>query len=79
MPSISKTQVLTGSQVALATASTNGLTLINSTAASLSFVVNGGDTATLLVGQGIELDVNNANQVTVSGTGSITYVINKIL
>ena len=79
MPSQTKTQTLTGSQVALTATSTNGLTLINSTAASLSFVVNGGDTATLLSGQGIELDVNNASQVTVSGTGTVSYIINKIL
>lgn len=79
MPSQTKTQTLTGSQVALTGGTTNGLTLINSTTANLSFVVNSGDTATLLSGQGIELDVNNANQVTVSGTGTISYIINKIL
>jgi hypothetical protein len=77
MPSISKTQVLTGSQVALTAASTNGLALINSTSANLSFVVNGGDTATLLAGQMLPLDVNNANKVTVSGTGTISYIINQ--
>lgn len=79
MPSQTKTQTLTGSQVALTGGVTNGLTLINSTTANLSFVVNSGDTATLLSGQGIELDVNNANQVTVSGAGTISYIINKIL
>lgn len=79
MPSQTKTQTLTGSQVALTGGVTNGLTLINSTTANLSFVVNSGDTATLLSGQGIELDVNTSNQVTVSGTGTISYIINKIL
>jgi hypothetical protein len=42
-------------------------------------VVNGGDTATLLSGQGIELDVNNASQVTVSGTGTVSYIVNKAI
>lgn len=79
MPSQTKTQTLTGSQVALTGGVTNGLTLINSTTANLSFIVNSGDIATLLSGQGIELDVNNSNQVTVSGTGTISYIINKIL
>jgi hypothetical protein len=79
MPSQTKAQVLTGSQVALTALPTNGLTLINSTTANLSFVVNGGDTATLLSGQGIELDVNNASQVTVSGTGTVSYIVNKAI
>lgn len=79
MPSQTKVQTLTGSQVALTAAETNGLTLINSTTANLSFVANGGDVATLLSGQGIELDVNNASQVTVSGTGSVSYILNKML
>lgn len=78
MASQTKTQVLTGSQAALAGGSTNGLTLINSTTANLSFVVNGGDVATLISGQGILLDVNNTSQVTVSGTGTVSYLINKI-
>lgn len=78
MANKTKIQTLTGSQVALAGGSTNGLTLINSTAVNLSFVVNSGDIATLLSGQGIELDVNNTSQVTVSGTGSISYLINVI-
>jgi hypothetical protein len=79
MPSQTKAQVLTGSQAALTALATNGLTLINSTTANLSFVVNGGDTATLLSGQGIELDVNNANQVTVSGTGTVSYIVNRAI
>jgi hypothetical protein len=77
MPNISRNQTLTGSQVALATDITNGLTLINSTAANLSFVVNGGAVCVLLPGQGIPLDVNNGNQVTVSGTGTVSYLINR--
>jgi hypothetical protein len=76
MPSITKTQTLTGSQVALTAQSTNGLALINSTSANLSFVVNGGDTATLLSGQMLPLDVSNANKVTVSGTGVVSYIVN---
>jgi hypothetical protein len=75
MPSISKVQTLTGSQVALTAFGTNGLILINSTAVALSFVVNGGDVASLPSGQGVELDVNNANQITVSGTGSVSYIV----
>lgn len=78
MATQTKTQVLTGSQVSLAGGSTNGLTLINSTTANLSFVANGGDVATLISGQGILLDVNNTSQVTVSGTGTVSYLINKI-
>jgi hypothetical protein len=78
MPNISRNQTLTGSQVALAADITNGLTLINSTTSNLSFVVNGGAVCTLLSGQGVPLDVNNANQVTVSGTGTISYLINRI-
>jgi hypothetical protein len=78
MPNISRNQTLTGSQVALTSEATNGLTLINSTAANLSFVVNGGAVCTLLTGQGVPLDVNNANQITVSGTGTISYLINRI-
>lgn len=78
MANKTKIQTLTGSQVALSGGSTNGLTLINSTSVNLSFVVNSGDIATLLSGQGIELDVNNTSQVTVSGTGSISYLINVI-
>jgi hypothetical protein len=72
----SKVQTLTGSQVALAGGDTNGIILINSTAVALSFVVNGGDVASLLSGQGIELPVNNTSQVTVSGTGNLSYIIN---
>ena len=79
MPSQSKTQVLTGSQVALPNKSTNGVHLFNSTAVALNFVVNGGDTATLLASQEVKLDVNNSNQITVSGTGTLTYFINTIL
>lgn len=75
MPSISKIQSLTGSQVALTAFATNGIILINSTAVALSFVANGGDVASLPSGQGVELDVNNANQVTVSGTGSVSYIV----
>jgi ethanolamine ammonia-lyase large subunit len=75
MPSISKIQTLTGSQVALTAFGTNGLILINSTAVALSFVANGGDVASLPSGQGVELDVNNANQITVSGTGSVSYIV----
>ena len=77
MPNISRNQTLTGSQAALASEATNGLTLINSTAANLSFVVNAGAVCTLLPGQGIPLDVNNGNQVTVSGTGTVSYLINR--
>jgi hypothetical protein len=71
-----KVQTLTGSQVALAGGDTNGVILINSTNAALSFVVNGGDVASLASGQGIELPVNNTSQITVSGSGSISYIIN---
>jgi hypothetical protein len=39
-------------------------------------VVNGGDTATLLSGQMLPLDVSNANKVTVSGTGVVSYIVN---
>lgn len=75
MPSISKIQTLTGSQAALASVNTFGLILINSTSVALSFVCNGGDIASLSAGQGVELDVNNSNQVTVSGTGTVSYII----
>jgi len=73
----SRTVALTGSLAALTSEPVNEVTLINYTGNDLNISVKGGATIVIPDKAGITLSVNNANEVSVSGTGVLSYVVSK--
>lgn len=73
----SRTVTLSGSLTALASEECKEVTLINYTGADLNISVKLGATIVIPDKAGITLSVLNANEVRVSGTGVLSYVISK--
>jgi hypothetical protein len=73
----SRTVTLTGSLAALSSEVCQEVTLINYTDNDLNISVKLGATIVIPDKAGITLSVDNANDVRVSGTGVLSYVVSK--
>jgi hypothetical protein len=75
---ISRTVTLTATMSNLPNEACQVLTLINSLADPLFFNVNSGSVITLPIETGYTVNsVNNANLVSVSGSGTLGYIVSK--
>jgi hypothetical protein len=73
----SRTVTLTGTLTALPSEIAQEVTLINYTANDLNISVKAGATIVIPDKAGITLSVDNANDIRVSGTGVLSYVVSK--
>jgi len=74
---ISRNVTLTGALIPLSAEKCIGVTIINTTGANVFFSVNNTASVTLLDKAGVSLDVSNTEQVSVSGTGTLSYIVSK--
>jgi hypothetical protein len=73
----SRTVTLTATLTALASEVCQEVTLVNYTANDLNFSVKAGATVVIPDKAGITLSVENANEISVSGTGVLSYIVSK--
>lgn len=73
----SRTVALTGSLTPLTSEVVKEVTLINYTNDDLNISVKAGATIVIPDKAGITLSVENANEISVSGTGVLSYVVSK--
>jgi hypothetical protein len=74
---ISRNVTLTGALIPLNAEKSICVTLINTTGGDVYFSVNNTTSITLPDKTGVTLDVNKAEQIAVSGTGTLTYIVSK--
>ena len=72
-----RTATATGTLVALTSEACQGVTIINSSGATLFVVVNGGSAQSIPANSGFSYNVFNANQIQISGSGAIGYTVSK--
>ena len=70
----SKTVALTGTETALAALATFGIEIINTSGNTLYYKLNGGSECSLYDGgTSFQPDITDASQVSVKGTGTLSY------
>jgi hypothetical protein len=74
---ISRNVTLTGALIPLPAEKCIGLTMVNTTGADVLFSVTNTTSITLPDKTGITIDTNNTSEVSVSGTGTLSYIVSK--
>ena len=74
---ITRTATATGTLTALANDPCQGVTIINSSGATLFVVANGGSAISIPANSGFSFNVFNANQLQISGSGAIGYTVSE--
>ena len=73
----SRTATATGTLTSLTTEACQGITVINSSGATLFISANSGGAISIAAGSGFSFNVDNANELRISGSGAIGYTVSK--
>lgn len=74
---ITRSVVLTGTLTPLTSESAVYVTIINTTGANVNMSINGGASIVIPDKSGITLDTVDPNTISVSGTGTLSYIVSK--
>jgi hypothetical protein len=74
---ITRTATATGTLTSLTTEACQGITVINSSGATLFISANSGSAISIAAGSGFSFNVDNANELRISGSGAIGYTVSK--
>ena len=72
---ITRTATATGTLTALTAEPCQGVTIVNSSGATLFVSANSGSAISIAAGSGFSFNVFNANQLRISGSGAIGYTV----
>lgn len=74
---ISRNVTLTGALIPLPAEKCIQVTIINTTGSDIYFSANNTESIILADKGGVTLDVSNTEQISVSGTGTLSYIVSK--